>query len=461
MRTWLLGSVAFVSSFIACHRRDEPARAVAMPDPPASVPSQPPAPRGTLRDPTAVAGFGVYHLSPQKQSPLALARALAKKAGFEPVDEAPESAPTRRLVSVKALPIAEMHPPDLQMLEVRGRELRPDERQRLQKAQSFTAVLFMAPGTDAAPAYRAALAVMRELALRSDGFIEDEAQRDVLSPAAVGKKLDAWSGDFPDVRRHVTLDVYRDGELLRIVSLGMEKLGLPDVSVANVSVHDSETMGNLVNIVLQTMIENPTLARAGELDVAIGKLHFEGMRKAMLASQKSNGTGVATVYLAVAKPQKGDADNRQLEVVFPGPVATLQVRQNELLSRFFGSEDKVSGARADDEELNAARARARRALAKLKPRMTPRPPALEHLVVKAPFATRSDGVEWMWVEVVRWQGKKISGILQNDPYEVDGVKAGSHVEVDEDSLFDYLYQHADGTREGGETTKILMAREKP
>src|SRR5262249_46214802 len=143
-----------------------------------------------------------------------------------------------------------------------------------------------------------------------------------------------------------------------------------------------------------------------------------------------------------------------------GPTATLQVRQNELLAHFFGSEEKVMGAHADDEELNAARARAQRALAKLKPRMTPRPPDLDHLLVKAPFTTRTNGVEWMWVEIVRWEGKKLSGILQNDPYEVDGLKAGSRVEVEEDSLFDYMYRRADGTSEGGETTKILMAREK-
>jgi uncharacterized protein YegJ (DUF2314 family) len=461
MRTSVLVAVAIVGSLGACQRRDEPARAVTTPpDPPASVPSQLPAPRGPLRNTAAVAGFGVYHLSPPKQSPIALARALAKKAGFEPVDGPPKSAPTRRLVTVKALPIAEMQPPNLRTLEFRGRDLLPDEKQRLQKAQSFTALVFVARGDDAVPAYRAALGVMRELAQRSDGFVEDEAQRQVMSPAAVGKKLDAWNGGVPDVRRHVSLDTYRNGELLRIVSLGMEKLGLPDVSVANVSAHDSEAMSNLISVVLQTLVENPTLTRAGELDLSIAKLHLEGLRKAMLAGEKPKGAGVATVYLALAEPQKGDAENRQLELVFPGPSATLQVRQNELLARFFGSEEKVMGAGEDDVELNAARARARLALAKLKPRMTPRPPEREHLVVKAPFTTRTQGVEWMWVEVVRWKGKKLEGILQNDPYEVDDLKAGAHVEVDEDSLFDYLYRHADGTDEGGETSKILMAREK-
>lgn len=460
MRTWAILCVAIVGSFGACRDHDEPAHvAVAPPETPASVPSKLPAPRGSLRDP-GLASFGVYHLSPQKQSPLALARALAKKAGFELADEAPKSAPTRRLVKIEAMAIAEMRPPNLTTLEFRGRELTPAERRRLQAAQSFTAVAFFAPSADAVRAYRAALGVMRELGRRTDGFVEDEAQREVMTPAVVGKKLEAWRGDFPDVRRHVSLDMYRDGELMRIVSLGMEKLGLPDISVAGVSMHDVDAMGNLISVALQTLVENPTLARTGELDLALDKIHFEGLRKAMRDSIKANATGVATVYLASAEPQKGDAANRQLEIVFPGPAATLQVRQNELLARFFGSEDKVMGAKADDDELNAARARAKKALARLKPHVTPRPPDLAHLLVKAPFTTRTNGVEWMWVEVVRWEGKKLSGILQNDPYEVDNLKAGAHVEVDEDSLFDYLYRHADGTDEGGETTKILMAREK-
>ncbi len=62
---------------------------------------------------------------------------------------------------------------------------------------------------------------------------------------------------------------------------------------------------------------------------------------------------------------------------------------------------------------------------------------MKRLLVKAPFATRAGGNEWMWVEVVRWEGNRISGILENDSYQVEGLKAGARVEVDEASLFDY------------------------
>jgi hypothetical protein len=51
---------------------------------------------------------------------------------------------------------------------------------------------------------------VRELAHRSDGIVCDPAMRAFFSTAELGKLLDGWSGDIPDVRRHVTLDQYRD-----------------------------------------------------------------------------------------------------------------------------------------------------------------------------------------------------------------------------------------------------------
>jgi uncharacterized protein YegJ (DUF2314 family) len=82
---------------------------------------------------------------------------------------------------------------------------------------------------------------------------------------------------------------------------------------------------------------------------------------------------------------------------------------------FFGSEEEVIGVKADDEALKRASARAKRAVRKYKARFAHGAPDLEQLTVKGPFTTSDDGVEWMWVEVVRWEGKTIHGVLQNDP----------------------------------------------
>ncbi len=83
----------------------------------------------------------------------------------------------------------------------------------------------------------------------------------------------------------------------------------------------------------------------------------------------------------------------------------------------------------------------------------------ERLLLKAPFATSSGGRVWMWVEVVSWKGDRVEGILQNDPYYVPGLKAGSRVAFSEADVVDFLHTLPDGTEEGNETGKILMRRD--
>jgi uncharacterized protein YegJ (DUF2314 family) len=272
--------------------------------------------------------------------------------------------------------------------------------------------------------------------------------------------VDSWRGDVPDVRKQVTLDLYREGELMRIVSLGMAKLGLPDLAVNSVSPSEVQSLGNLVNVILQTLVEQRRLSRAGALDLSLRTLRHDGFRKDLSAGVIGKGSGVATVQLVTSKPQEGDADNRQLELVLPGAPEKLQERHAELVDRFFGAKDGLTHVPEHDPELAAVAVRARKALAKLKPRFSPRTPEDLHLSVKAPFPTAHKSVEWMWIEVLRWQGSKLEGILDNDPEDVPTLKAGARVTVDESELADYILQKMDGSIEGGESARILQARQR-
>src|ERR1700727_1042851 len=120
----------------------------------------------------------------------------------------------------------------------------------------------------------------------------------------------------------------------------------------------------------------------------------------------------------------------------------------------FGVHDEPVRVRHDGEVL-AASARARARLMALKPVWTKNPPELERLMVKGPFRSPSGETEWMWIEVTSWEGRTIHGILQNDPYLVEGLRAGSRVAVEEGSVFDYIVHDADGGSEGNETAKFL------
>ena len=76
-------------------------------------------------------------------------------------------------------------------------------------------------------------------------------------------------------------------------------------------------------------------------------------------------------------------------------------------------------------------------------------------MVKAPFITTDGGNEWMWVEVVKWKGGQISGVLRNDPEEVPDLHAGATVKVKQAEIFDYIRYTQDGKEEGNETGPLL------
>jgi uncharacterized protein YegJ (DUF2314 family) len=51
---------------------------------------------------------------------------------------------------------------------------------------------------------------------------------------------------------------------------------------------------------------------------------------------------------------------------------------------------------------------------------------------------------------------KITGILQNEPHYVKRLRAGSHVLIKPEEVFDYVYYKADGAKEGNETGRLMQ-----
>lgn len=57
--------------------------------------------------------------------------------------------------------------------------------------------------------------------------------------------------------------------------------------------------------------------------------------------------------------------------------------------------------------------------------------------MELPFATPDSGTQWMWVEVLRWTGDTIEGVLSYEPFNVPDLHAGQRVTGSMDDVFDY------------------------
>ncbi len=79
----------------------------------------------------------------------------------------------------------------------------------------------------------------------------------------------------------------------------------------------------------------------------------------------------------------------------------------------------------------------------------------EFIQVKAPFLTPDGSREWMWVEILSWQGTRIKGLLKNEPYNIPSLKGGSEVVVNQEDVFDYIRKLPDGSSSGNETGALI------
>ena len=63
------------------------------------------------------------------------------------------------------------------------------------------------------------------------------------------------------------------------------------------------------------------------------------------------------------------------------------------------------------------------------------------------------------MEVTSWDKDRLRGTLANEPVGVSRLRLGASVDVALSEVDDYLYMRPDGTREGGESSRILLRRE--
>jgi uncharacterized protein YegJ (DUF2314 family) len=424
--------------------------------------------------------MALYLLAPPRADLDAQVRAARSSAFKEFADIDPKQKPTGPALRARVAPLEEYAPPTQETLRYAGRGITPELATRLQRTQAAWVIDFACPPTDAAATVRRASDMMFQLAKKNDAVIWDELTREVFSTDAwKERRIDGWDeaataaagsagattrpAAIPNVARHITIHYYTatEGRPPRAITLGMAKFGCPDVVMQEVPRVDSDSASALINLVCQVMVERGAPAendKPRSFTVDLNAVRHRKVKDEMIASLKGGAKRSGTLTIRPAARDEGDPSNRLIELTFDHhPGKTPIERQSAFLAGLFGVDDRISNARHDDAELNAARDAARRVLlAEKKPAFRKGLPVGDLLLVKAPFKTRDGGQEWMWVEVMRWDASgAIRGILQNQPAYVPTLKAGAEVTVSEKDLFDYIHRHADGTTEGNETGKIL------
>ncbi len=394
------------------------------------------------------------------QDPATLLReSLPKYPGLTVVDQLPESPKSMLLHAYVNEHVRESYvPPAIEYLQHSGQGLSDEQVQRLQKSTRALILDFAHPKADVWTALRLANALAADIARRSGGLVWDEETREVFSPDAwYRKRLASWADEIPDVSTQTVIHIYPNGEYARAITLGMSKMGLPDVVVEETSWSSDNQIGNLINIFSQSLAEaeRPPTSRNFKLDQHL--IRNARVRQSQIKSLKANAGGVACLSLAEAKWEEGDPKNRLVRLASDGYSGNdSHARQEAMISSFFGWKDSMMKIH-HNEQLLMASTKAKSKLPELRKAFNAGLKPGEFIEVKAPFQAENGNREWMWVEVTSWKGDQIKGVLDNEPSEVVRLHAGQAVQVREGEVFDFIHHYPDKHIEGN-TTGVLIQK---
>lgn len=376
---------------------------------------------------------------------------------FELVDRLPKSS-VKPMVSLSVINDVEgAYPvPDLSYLSYFGRGLDKQQASQIQKSNLAIVIDVAYPMSMTLDGLKDVAISVFNFASSAGGLIWDSETRELFTPEAWRvKRIESWTGGIPEIENHTVIHAYKNNEGVRAITLGMAKLGLPDIVVNDFSWSLNRSMGNLINLVAQSLTEGLVPNKEGYLELNINELKNTGYKRELVSTLKDNAELRVEIKIGEGKWEEGDPENYIIELLFNDlEGSSLSEKHEMLLSSLFGWEDQISYVK-HNQLIEAASERAKNRLNSLRDDFNKGLSPGEFIQVKAPFATPDGGNEWMWVEVLSWKGKVIKGLLKNEPYHIPDLRGGSEVVVRQGDVFDYIRNYPDGTSEGNETGELI------
>ena len=313
----------------------------------------------------------------------------------------------------------------------------------LQRSEMVVLAWFAGPREQSMETFAIAHAAFADAASRASGWVED-LDTQLLFDAEGWRSRDP-RGPLSDWFVVEPAPMNDGTDRLHMVTRGLRRFGDFELAVDGVAPEAGTDVGWVLDAVAATL--HP-----------LGEVHDEESVDAESAR--------GTAKLEVATPRDDDPQGPILRVRFVGEVlvspepAIAAAVDVTVVSEPSAAATPIpepapvlapAPAPAAPQSLAEATARVRTDLAGLEAAWRTGLPAGDVLAVNVPMNTRFGGLEYLWVEVSRWEAGGLSGRVVSEPYEVPGVQRGDTLNFRQSEVYDYIYKRADGTKSGSLT----------
>ncbi len=419
-----------------------------------------PFPAGKVTDTVILYEYALYFTPRPTVSPeTALKRLLATKHKAFIRMRQPD--PTEAFIITRTIPdVAKNYPPpSTNSMRYAAQGLTKQQAKGLTGSQNVFVMTIGYPSTEHARLYPQALRLTADMARLTGGLIWDEQTRHAFSLTSwEAQRLNTFSDGIADLSEHTTIHAYKHGDYVRAITLGMIKFGLPEIELSGFPWSSAPQAHSLITLVSQHLYEQGGLKIDGVLLADPTTLRHAGVRKHLTGSALENAQLKTSLTLKIGTREEGDPENRIMEIAFTETKdRDKQANIEHALSELWGWKDSTLKVTLSPAVL-AASQQARAHFPDIKIHLKSGLEPGEYYLIKAPFETPNNGLEWMWVEVTHWKDSGITGLLRNDPVNIPTLHAGSRVTVKESEILDYVHSKPDGTHSGNTTGALLQKR---
>ena len=256
--------------------------------------------------------------------------------------------------------------PTMEYLELKGRGLDAADRQKISNVRRGLVVVMVIPRSNFENNFVLANRFIADVAQRTNAYVADDNTREIFSARSWVDARVGEPSDLLSATKHVTIHAFRSGDYIRAVTVGNNKLGLPDISVSELALSETKPVGDLISALSQRLFEGPVVVRAGTAALQLSELRPTANRRNLNQNLQAGASGNATLCLYETNPQQGDDDNRQLEIGFDSVKgADRHAQRHAFLTSCFGAAPaEILGTRSGDKELLDASGRARDRIAR-------------------------------------------------------------------------------------------------
>ena len=379
-------------------------------------------------------------------SPLREAVAAFRKAG---------------LLTVSVRPADQLPPLPIELLQFIGLGELED---RIARASTHV-VLVLAKDVNMPPRAGLWAALAAALSVRDlvEGVIFDpEALRIVKPQDAMG-----WFSPNGEVRvaQHIIVPFsIGDRGLGWMTTRGLSKFGVPDIELRDLP-PNLDKLSIFMNGVAQHLVEaafREVAARKSTVDrlELPGEISIDRAQVARALRAKPDGPPADDIRVTAAIRFDSDQSTSGPPMIRierpPSFSGDTGVWLNHVAGELLGATHKTLMAKTEGDSMQRAHERALSELPQVKQRFLSGLKPGEVLYIKYGFPTTTGSREYLWAAVNRWQGTRLTVQVANDPHEVEGLRMGMTVLLEEADIFDWMLQLPGDRSEGGYTSKVAL-----